>query len=186
MDGNSKAGLPQDSSQAAPNRGNSQMSAGNNPLQKTLQTDTQLVVGMVLGSMFHDGGVQQIIQMVQQAGNDAPAAAAHAIYVGIAQARHALEQQGIPVDDKIWVMKGGVLNQLVAEVGKLLASALGAQFASRDFLAATAQAVVQIMKQQEQGEAEESSEEESAETPDEEAVEDGQGGLLAPQMQGGV
>lgn len=184
MDGNSQALLTR---QAAPDRSGSQMSAGNNPLQKALQTDTQLVVGMVLGSIFHDGGVQQIIQMVQQSGNDAPAAAAHAIYVGIAQARHALEQQGIPVDDKIWVMKGGVLNQLVAEVGKLLASALGQQFASNGFMTATAQAVVQIMKQQEQGSMQEGSpEEETAESPDEEDAEDMQGGLAAPQMQGGV
>ena len=155
----SQPGIAPDSSQAAPDRSNSQ-----------LQTDTKLVVGMVLGSMFHDNGVQQIIQMVQQAGNDAPAAAAHAIYVGLAQARHALEQQGIPVDSKIWVMDGGVLNQLVIEIGKILASSLGPQFASKQFLAATAQAVLQIMQQQESGN-----------QPQPDAAPAQAGGLAAPQ-----
>lgn len=163
------------SSQAALDRSNSRTPSkeGSN----SLQVDTKLVVGMVLGSMFHEDGIQQIVQMVQQAGNDAPAAAAHAIYVGIAQARHALEQQGMPVDDKVWVMKGGVLNQLVVEVGKILASTLGPQFASGQFMNAVTQAVIQIMKQQEAG----AGDDESSEAPDDETSEQPQGGLVAPQ-----
>ena len=67
MDGSSQAALDRSNSRTPSKEGSN-----------SLQVDTKLVVGMVLGSMFHEDGIQQIVQMVQQAGNDAPAAAAHA------------------------------------------------------------------------------------------------------------
>jgi len=118
---------------------------------ESLQVDTSLVVNMVLGSMFHENGMAQVVQMVREAGKDAPAAAAHAIYVGLAQARHALEQRGIPIDNRVWTSRNGALSQVVAEVGKALAASLGKQFLSPQFLTATAQAVMQIMREQEAG-----------------------------------
>jgi len=118
---------------------------------ESLQVDTSLVVNMVLGSMFHENGMAQVVQMVREAGKDAPAAAARAIYVGLAQARHALEQRGIPIDNRVWTSRNGALSQVVAEVGKALAASLGKQFLSPQFLTATAQAVMQIMREQEAG-----------------------------------
>lgn len=142
MAGNSQA-RPAQSPQSSRSSASSSLPKGS-----PLATDTKLVVGMVMGSLFHGQGIQELIQMIKQAGPDAPNAAAHAILTGIVQARQMLEQNNMPVDNSIWVSKGGVVNQLVTEVGKILASTVDPMFVSPEFLSATAKAIVQQMQQQ--------------------------------------
>jgi len=174
MDGNSQSALDRSKSQnkfARPQAGAS---------GSIMETDVKLVVGMVMGSLFHGNGIQQIVQMVQKAGQNAPQAVAHAILTGVVQARHMLEQNNMPVDNKVWVAPGGVVQQLVVEVCKILASTLGQQFLSKDFMSATSQTIIQAMQQQDKSQqAAPTDEAEPMEESPEAEAQEGQG-LMAP------
>lgn len=116
-----------------------------------LKGDAQMVSNMVVGSFLNGDMMQQLMGVVQGAGENVPAAVAHAVFMNISQAREALNRNQIPIDDRIWVAKNGVLDTVVRDVSELIASNMGDQFATPEFGEAVKQELVGIMQEEEAG-----------------------------------
>ena len=161
---------------------------------KSAKADLKLVVNMLMNAVFNDK--DRLLEWVQKNQNDPVGATAHAIFVDMVHARSALNKAQLPIDGRIWIAKGGVLDNVVMQVAQLLASNFGKQFASPDFIKGVKNALVELMHQHEtsaggRGMPEpEPQGEPMGEAPDGDESpmpeDDGMGGGLLAPMQGGA
>lgn len=143
--------------------------------------DVKLVTSMVMNAIFHDK--DRMLEFVQKNQNDPVNAAAHSIFIDMVHARQALAKAHLPVDGKIWIAKGGVLDNVVMQVGGLLASNFGKQFASPDFIKAVKQTIVGLMHEHEAAGGGPGMQEQEQPVPEEMVPpEETSGGLMAPQQ----
>lgn len=116
-----------------------------------VKNDAKLVSDMVLGSVFNGEGINQLLQVAQGAGENMPAAIAHALFMNISQARNALMKNQLPVDGRVWTAKGGVVDRVILDTAEVLASNLGEQFVEPRFRGAVRQELLGLMAQEEEG-----------------------------------
>jgi hypothetical protein len=119
------------------------------------------------------------LQQVLQGANDAPQAIAHVLFMFVMQVKDKMEQQGMPVDDKVWLASGGALDRILFDTVGILAGVLGFKEAGNpEFVHALKDAVVSMMLDSD-------SQSEAAPDADEQGMQAGppQGGLLAGGMQ---
>jgi hypothetical protein len=77
--------------------------------------DIQIAAGMTTIGLLNEQGLQSI-QQVLQGSNDPAKALAHVIFLALSKVRQALQQKKIEIDDKVWIMGGGVLDRVMYEV----------------------------------------------------------------------
>lgn len=95
-------------------------------------------------------GLQAIAQVLKGA-NDPAAALAHVIFMAISRVEQALEQKHIQIDDRVWVMGGGVLDRVLFEVMIAIATILKYQPAQDPkFTAQTKSDVLDLMEDDDQ------------------------------------
>jgi len=78
------------------------------------QTDGQQAAPQQQGPQLPPG--LEAIGQVLQGANDPAAALAHVIFIAIAKVKQALTEKGVDIDDRVWVMGGGVLDRILVEV----------------------------------------------------------------------
>lgn len=114
-------------------------------------TDIQMAGSLVVAGLLSDEGLQSLQQVLQGA-KDPVAAVGNAVFMALSAVRDKLDQQGLSIDDKLWVAKGGVLDRVVFEVLVVLKEVLGVQEAnSPEFAAGLKDTIMQLMAQEEQG-----------------------------------
>lgn len=91
--------------------------------------DIQIAAGMICLGLLNPQGVQAVQQVLQGA-NDPAAAIAHVVFLAMSKVRMALKQKNIELDDKIWIMGGGVLDRVLVEVMLMLVGVAKFQDAS--------------------------------------------------------
>jgi hypothetical protein len=111
--------------------------------------DAKLVSNMVMGAIFNEQGVDQLMKVAQGAGQNMPAAIAHALFLPLSGARDSIERAQFPVDTRVWTAKGGVVDRVIKDTAELLASNMGDQFVSPQFMSATKRELLSIMEQEE-------------------------------------
>lgn len=105
--------------------------------------DSDLAYAAIMNTVFRGGGVQQIQQAVQSAGDPVQALGA-VIFQILEMAKNA--SQNAPVDPKSWIQAGGVIDRVVEDICQLAAS-MGVQGAEdRQFGLAVKENVVAQMK----------------------------------------
>jgi hypothetical protein len=90
---------------------------------KEVAQDIQIAAGATCVGLLSQDGVKSIQQVLQGA-NDPAKALAHVIYMSLAKVKQMLDQRGIKIDHRIWIMGGGVLDRVIFEVMIVLATAL--------------------------------------------------------------
>lgn len=105
-----QAAQQQSSPQGAPAPQQQQQAGG--PAQGQQQGGQQLPPGL------------QAIAQVLQGANDPAAALAHVVFMAISKVEQMLESKGIQIDDKVWIMGGGVLDRVMFELMMALNSIL--------------------------------------------------------------
>lgn len=90
---------------------------------KQLAIDIQIAAGMTVVGLLNAQGMQAIQQVIKGA-NDAAAAIAHVIYMAVAKVRSELQKRKIDIDDRVWIMGGGVLDRVMFEIMSAIAMAL--------------------------------------------------------------
>lgn len=114
--------------------------------KKGVQSDAELAAGMVLAPIYtQKGGIEKMLKVVTSA-NDPADALAHALFALFSQARNALLQNGIKVDNKAWLAKGGAVDIVIKDVLGIIASTVGKQLSSSAFARDTKNDLVKIMK----------------------------------------
>lgn len=88
---------------------------------KEIATDIQIAAGMTCVVLLSQQGIQSMAQVLKGA-NDPAAALAHVIFMALSKVRSALTQRKIKVDDRVWIMGGGVLDRVIFEVMLVLAT----------------------------------------------------------------
>lgn len=68
-------------------------------------------------------GLQSLAQVLQGA-NDPAKAIAHAIFMAISKVRQELVKRKIPIDHRIWIMGGGVVDRVLFEIMQALVQVL--------------------------------------------------------------
>jgi len=146
--------------------------------------DVKLVTNLLMNKVF--GDKDNILQYIQQNQNDPVNALAHAIFIEMVHARQALAKAQLPIDGRVWIAKGGVLDNVVMQVAQMLVSAFGKQFGDPKMLQAVKQAIMDLMNQHEQAGGG-SGMPAPAEAPNPDGGEDdGAGGGLVAPMQGEI
>lgn len=92
-----------------------------NMLSKQDKTDVRLASALVLNPLLKDEGIQAI-QQALQGSQDPPAALATVIFQALGQVRDTAAQKGVPLSDKIWTARRGVLETVIQDVCQALAS----------------------------------------------------------------
>lgn len=116
-------------------------------LGKSAKLDTQIAAGLTMAGLSSDQGLQSIQQVLQGA-TDPAQAIAHVVFMAIEKVKNKLEQQGMAVDDRVWMASGGVLDRVLFEIVGLLYGVIGfEQAADPKFVASLKQAIVDLMSQ---------------------------------------
>lgn len=114
-------------------------------------TDIQMAGSLVIAGLLSEQGLQALQQVLQGA-KDPVAAIGNAVFMALSVVRDKLDQQGLSIDDKLWVARGGVLDRVVFEVLVVLKEVLGVQEAKTpQFAAGLKESIMQLMTQEEQG-----------------------------------
>ena len=113
--------------------------------------DIQVAGSLAVAGLLSDEGLQAL-QGVLQGAADPVAAVANAIFMALSKVREKLDSQGLSINDKLWVAKGGVLDRVLFEVCATLKAVLGFEdAASPQFAGALKQGVMDLMRQEESG-----------------------------------
>lgn len=114
-------------------------------------TDIQVAGSLVVAGLLSDEGLQALQGVLQGASNPA-AAVANAVYMALSKVREKLDSQGMPIEDKLWMANGGVLDRVLFEICGALKAIFGFQeAASPQFVNSLKQEVVALMQQEETG-----------------------------------
>ena len=114
-------------------------------------TDIQVAGSLVVAGLLSDEGLQALQQVLQGA-EDPVAAVGNAVFMALGKVRDKLEEQGMPIDDKLWVAKGGILDRVLFEVIAILKTVLGfEQAGTAEFTSALKGSVIELMEQEDQG-----------------------------------
>lgn len=111
-------------------------------------TDISVAAGLTAAGLLSDEGLQALGQVLQGA-SDPASAIGHAVFMALSKVRDKLESEGMSIDDKLWVAKGGVLDRVLFEVASVLVAVLGFQDAANpQFVQQLKQSVIQLMEQE--------------------------------------
>jgi hypothetical protein len=83
--------------------------------------DVKLASSLVLNPLLADEGIQALQQAMQSA-TDPATGLAMAVFQAIGQVRDQAAQRGVPLSDRIWTARGGVLDTVIENVCQVLAS----------------------------------------------------------------
>lgn len=126
------------------------MATSTNPKDR-VRFDSQLAAGMVLAPLYtHKGGIESMLKTVTTSGDPADALA-HLLFTLFSNARNALLKNGIPIDNRAWLAKGGAVDVVIKDVLGIIASTAGTQLASSAFARDVKADLVKIMKQEMSG-----------------------------------
>lgn len=115
-------------------------------LHSDAKLDTQVAAGMVTAGLISDEGIQAMQQVLQGA-NDPAQAIAHVIFMAMSKVREKLIQNKIPVDPKVWIAGGGVLDRVIFEVMGVLFAVMQFKDASNSqFVHSVKEAVLDLMQ----------------------------------------
>lgn len=121
------------------------------PADNKQATDIQVAGSLVVAGLLSDEGLQALQQVLQGA-KDPVAAVGNAVFMALGKVRDKLEEQGMAIDDKLWVAKGGVLDRVLFEVIAILKTVLGfEQAGTAEFASALKGSVIQLMEQEDAG-----------------------------------
>lgn len=113
---------------------------------KELAMDVQIAAGMACIALLSQQGIQALSQVLKGA-NDPVQALAHALFLSLSKVKATLAQRKIKVDDKIWIMGGGVLDRVIFEVMLVLATVVKFQpAATPQFVHQVKAAVLDLME----------------------------------------
>ena len=113
---------------------------------KQLAMDVQIAAGMTCIALLSKEGIQAMSQVLKGA-NDPVQALAHVIFMGLSKVKGTLAQKGIKVDDRVWIMGGGVLDRVIFEVMLVLATVVKFQpAANSQFVHQVKGAVLDLME----------------------------------------
>jgi len=119
--------------------------------QSRQATDVQVAGSLVVAGLISDEGLQALQQVLQGA-QDPVAAVGNAIFMALSKVREKLDEQGMSIDDKLWIANGGVLDRVLFEVISVLKIVLGfEQAGTAEFASSLKNSVVQLMQQEESG-----------------------------------
>ena len=111
--------------------------------------DLDMVMGLIGNSLLSDQGIQQIKQLMSQA-KDPTGVMAQLVFHAVSQVHDQLIAKGLKVSSKIWVARGGVVDQTIAEVAKLISSINNnPDIINQNILEQTRQQVIQLLQAQE-------------------------------------
>ena len=114
-------------------------------------TDVQIAAGLTTAGLLSDEGLGAMEQVVGGASNPA-AAIGNAVFMALSKVREKLDQQGIPIDDKLWIANGGVLDRVLFEVCATLKAVLGFEPAGEQgFSGEVKSTVIQLMEDEDNG-----------------------------------
>lgn len=141
--------------------------------KKNEATDISVAAGLTVAGLLSDEGLKSLGGVLQGAADPA-AAIANAVFMTLSTVREKLEQNGMPIDDKLWVTKGGVLDRVLYEVVNVLAAVMGfEQAGDPKFVDSLKRNVIALMEKEDAG----------GGMPQEEAPmppQEQQGGLMGP------
>lgn len=83
--------------------------------------DVKLASSLVLNPLLADEGIQALQQATQSAADPATGLAM-AIFQAIGSVRDQAAQRGVPLSDRIWTARGGVLDTVIQNVCQALAA----------------------------------------------------------------
>lgn len=110
--------------------------------------DIQVAGSLVVAGLISDEGLRALMQVLKGA-QDPAMAIGNAVFMAISKVREKLDQNGMSVNDKLWMAKGGILDRVLFEVVGVVKAVLGFEAAgSPQFAQAVKQAVVSLMQQE--------------------------------------
>lgn len=98
--------------------------ATNKKITDNDRTDLKMVVGLIGNALLSKAGIAQLHGLMSQA-KDPTGLMAHIIYHAVSQVHEQLIKKNLKVSNKIWIARGGVVDQAIAEVAKVLAGMSG-------------------------------------------------------------
>lgn len=118
------------------------------PEQNSDALDIQVAGSLVVAGLISDEGLRALMQVLKGA-QDPAMAIGNAVFMAISKVREKLDQNGMSVNDKLWMAKGGILDRVLFEVVGVVKAVLGFEAAgSPQFARAVKQAVVSLMQQE--------------------------------------
>lgn len=118
------------------------------PEQNSDALDIQVAGSLVAAGLISDEGLRALMQVLKGA-QDPAMAIGNAVFMAISKVREKLDQNGMSVNDKLWMAKGGILDRVLFEVVGVVKAVLGFEAAgSPQFAQAVKQAVVSLMQQE--------------------------------------
>ncbi len=118
------------------------------PEQNSDALDIQVAGSLVVAGLISDEGLRALMQVLKGA-QDPAMAIGNAVFMAISKVREKLDQNGMSVNDKLWMAKGGILDRVLFEVVGVVKAVLGFEAAgSSQFARAVKQAVVSLMQQE--------------------------------------
>lgn len=144
--------------------------------------DLDFVMGLIANSLLSDDGIKQMQGLMGQA-KDPTGVLAQIIYHAISHVHDVLQQKDMKVSNKIWIARGGVVDQSIAEVTKLIsAMSNNPDLVNPQLLEEVRSQIVDLLKQQ-QDSGSDIQPEENQEEPD--TVDPVNGGVMPPGEPGG-
>lgn len=118
------------------------------PEQNSDALDIQVAGSLVVAGLISDEGLRALMQVLKGA-QDPAMAIGNAVFMALSKVREKLDQNGMSVNDKLWMAKGGILDRVLFEVVGVVKAVLGFEAAgSSQFARAVKQAVVSLMQQE--------------------------------------
>lgn len=87
---------------------------------KKERVDLDMTMGLIGNSLLSDQGLQQMKSMMGAA-KDPAGVLGQMVYHAVGGAKDQMEARGLKVSPKIWVARGGVVDQTIAEAAKVIA-----------------------------------------------------------------
>ena len=85
------------------------------PAQNSDALDIQVAGSLVAAGLISDEGLRALMQVLKGA-QDPAMAIGNAVFMAISKVREKLDQNGMSVNDKLWMAKGGILDRVLFEV----------------------------------------------------------------------
>lgn len=124
--------------------------ATKNKVSKNDRIDLDLAMGLIGNSLISDKGLDQMKSMMGAA-KDPAGVLGQMAYHAIGSTRDQLATKGIKLSPKIWVARGGVVDQTIAEAAKVIAGVgKSPQILNRNILEGARSQVLDAMHAEEQ------------------------------------
>lgn len=116
---------------------------------KNDRIDLDMTMGLIGNALLSDQGIGQMKQMMGAA-KDPSAVLGQLAYHAIGAVKDKLETKGMDISPKIWVARGGVVDQTIAEAAKAIAGiGKSPQILNRNVLEAARSQVLEALHQEE-------------------------------------